>query len=103
MDLRILGALLVYYFLLIGIAIFFPSPLGITTNIDLTNTTLTDADIDKGGFFNTGVDFGRFLSFVGFGVGLPDDTPQIISNLWITFQSMITIFTIGFLLSSIWN
>lgn len=103
MDLKILGALLVYYFFLIGIATFVVNPLDVTTNIDLNVSDLSDDEVDTGGLFGQGVDFGRFAGFVLFGIGLPSDTPILISIIFGVVQSLITIFSVGWFVSSIWN
>ena len=45
----------------------------------------------------------KFFAFVGFGVGLPDDTPVFFSVPFAIFQSCITLLLIGFIVSSIWD
>lgn len=72
-------------------------------NVDLSSSKLTSSEIDKGGLFNTGVDFSRFLGFIGLGVGLPSDTPSWFAAMFIAWQTLISIFTVGFVVSSIWN
>ena len=47
-----------------------------SNTIALNGTELADSEIEQGGFFSTGVNFARFFSFVGFGIGLPDSTPS---------------------------
>ena len=105
MDLKVLFILLVYYSL---ISIFFISADSIITDdynttIVLNDSELQDEEIDLGGLFGTGVSFSRFFGFVGFGIGLPEDTPSWFNGIFIIWQSMISIFTIGFIISSVWN
>lgn len=106
MNLKILFAFLVYYSLL---SIFFLAVTGSETShdynvtIDLNATDMRAPEIDTGGLFGTGVSFGRFIGFVGFGVGMPNDTPTWFSYLWVTWQTIVTIMFIGFIIASIWN
>ena len=72
-------------------------------NIELNSSELTDSEIDKGGLFGTGVSFGRFFAFVGFGIGLPSDTPAFFSVVFAFWQIMVLIFTVGFIIDSIWS
>lgn len=74
---------------------------GFTSNINLNDTAMTGEEIDAGGA--TGISIGRFISLVGFGVGLPSDTPLFVSVIFIAWQTLLTIFTVGFLISSIWD
>ncbi len=64
---------------------------------------ITDPEIDEGGFFNTGVDFGRFFSLLLLGIGLPTDTPVFFAIIFAVWQSIFSVFAIGFVISSIWN
>lgn len=66
-------------------------------------TNFQSEDLPKGGLFDSGVSFGRFIGIVTFGVGLPEDTPTWFSLLFILWQTIVTIFFIGFIISSIWN
>jgi len=105
MNLKILFMLLTYYSL---ISLFFISAgssitEGYNVTIDLNDSELQDEEVDTGGLFGTGVSFSRFFAFVGFGVGLPEDTPSWFNAMFIIWESMMLIFTIGFIISSIWN
>ena len=106
MNLKILFMLLVYYTL---ISVFFIGADsenlldGYSQNIALNTSELGANETDTGGLFNIGVSFTRFFAFVGFGVGLPEDTPSWFNVIFIAWQSLLLVFTIGFILSSIWN
>ena len=76
---------------------------GYTSNINLNDTELTNNEIDNGGLFSTGISFSRFFLFVGFGIGLPGDTPAFFSIIFLLWQTMITVLFIGFIISSMWN
>ena len=76
---------------------------GYSSSIDLNSTTIDSGELDTGGIFGTGVSFGRFAGFVAFGVGLPSSTPLFFMILFTMWQSSVTIFIIGWVLSSIWN
>lgn len=76
---------------------------GYTSNINLNSSSLTGGEIDTGGLFGTGVSFGRFFAFVGFGIGLPADTPSSIQIIFFFIQTIISILAIGFIISSIWS
>lgn len=104
MNLKVLMGLLIYYAIL-SIFILFPgSPLGAyNLNVDLNNSDLNSAELDQGGLFNTGVDFGRFTSLITIGVGLPSDTPSWFSWTFAIWQTIVLIFSVGFIISSIWN
>lgn len=79
------------------------SDAGFSTTAQLNETDLTSEEIDSGGLFNTGVSFGRFFSFMVFGIGLPDDTPLWFVITFGVWQTAMTIFTAGFIISSIWD
>lgn len=106
MNLKILFMILVYYSI---ISLFFimSASTGLyddySHNIDLNSTNINPDEIDRGGLFGTGISFGRFAGMVAFGVGLPDDTPAWFSIIFIFWQSIVTILTLGFIISSIWN
>ena len=104
MNLRILFLILFYYTI---ISLFFLTGgayLGdASTNVNLNESSLTSAEIDTGGLFNTGVSFGRFFTLIGFGIGLPSDTPVFMQFFFFAWQTLITIFSVGFIISSIWD
>jgi hypothetical protein len=76
---------------------------GFNNSIDVNSSDISEDELDSGGLFGTGISFSRFASFVGFGVGLPDDTPSWFTLLFAIWQSLITVFSIGFVISSIWD
>jgi len=76
---------------------------GYSSNIALNDSDLSSEEIDTGGIFGTGISFGRFVALITFGVGLPDDTPSWFSLIFILWQSLITILSIGWLIASIWD
>lgn len=104
MNLKILFLLLIYYSILSLVFVTGSEILtGYNSTINLNDSELSDDEVDTGGIFSTGLSFTRFLAFVGFGIGLPDSTPSWFSLLFTAWQSIITIFSIGFVMSSIWN
>lgn len=106
MDLKILGVILLYYFLLASTFLLggaYMTDAGGSFNGSIDSSNITAAEMDKGGLFGTGVDFGRFVSLLTIGVGLPSDTPAVFSTLFIIIQSLILLFTVGFIISAIWN
>ena len=106
MNLRVLFLLLFYYAF---ISIFFiavsshPDTSNYNVSINLNDSQITDSEIDTGGIFNTGISFTRFTTLILFGVGLPEDTPTFFSVSFAIWQTMMLIFTIGFIISAIWN
>lgn len=104
MNLKILFMILMYYVLLSAFFIFGSSNYSdYDYNVNLNSTNLTSSEIDTGGLFGTGVSFGRFFGFVTIGIGLPDDTPSWFSIMFSLWQTIFLIFTIGFVISSIWD
>lgn len=104
MNLKILFLILIYYTVISLFFVFGGSYMtGYTSNIDLNDTDLSTTELDKGGLFNSGISFTRFVTFVGFGIGLPSDTPLWFKTIFSAWQTLILIFTIGFIISSIWN
>jgi len=76
---------------------------GANTTIQINSSDMSAEEIEQGGFFTSGLDFSRFIFFVGFGIGLTSDTPTFISLIWIVIASGITLFSIGFVIDSIWS
>ena len=104
MNLKILFLIVFYYSaFLIVFANAGDSLTGVTHTIELNSTELSDDEIDTGGVFGTGVSFSRFLGFTAFGLGLPDETPTWFALLFATWQTAIFIFTVGFIIDSIWS
>jgi len=106
MNLKVLTILLFYYGI---ISLLFLMSGGIlednnyTNTINLNDSDITAEEIDSGGFFSTGVSIVRFAGFVSFGIGLPEDTPSWFSIPFIIWQTLVTILTIAFVISSIWD
>lgn len=106
MNLKVLFLILVYYSIM---SLFFLMAISSGTyddyniNIDLNSTDITSDEVDRGGLFGTGVSFIRFAGMITFGVGLSSDTPVWFSTIFIFWQSIVTILTLGFVVSSIWN
>ena len=104
MNFKILFMILIYYGIL---GIFFI--LGSSYMTDYTST----ADMNATGFgdnesimeiesaWDLGSAFGRFFLFLGFGVGLPEDTPTWFSVIFIMWQTIMFMLVLGFLYQSI--
>jgi hypothetical protein len=104
MNLKVLMVLVIYYSFISLIFILGGSYLtGFSTNVNLNNSALTSSEIDQGGLFGTGISFTRFFTLVTFGIGLPSDTPSWFMVIFALFQTCMTIFAVGFVISSIWN
>lgn len=107
MNLKILFMILMYYSVL---SIFFLFAGAETHMFDDTNFTnpLNDSDLqaeetDTGGLFSTGISFGRYFVFIATGFGLPDGTPSWFQLIFSTWNIAFAVFTVGFILASIWN
>lgn len=107
MNLKILFFILIYY---ASISIFFLSIANISGayydgnyTVNLNDSGLTDSEIDTGGLFGTGVSFSRFALFISFGLGLPSSAPFWFAILWVTWETIFTIFVIGWFINSIWS
>lgn len=106
MDLKILMLILGYWGLFLAMFVLSEGLLlneGYSIHAELNSTELASSEVDTGGLFGTGVSLGRFVAFTLFGVGLPSDTPFWISVPVAIWQTMFTIFTVGFVISGIWN
>lgn len=99
--------LVIYYSVLSLFFIFAGAETDAFNNADFDNplnsSELQTDEIDTGGLFGSGVSFGRFFVFVTAGFGLPDDTPVWFQIMFSTWSILFLIFTVGFLISSIWN
>jgi len=107
MNLKILFMILVYYSIL-GLAFasagsVFTSERGFNYSNPLNDSSMTDEEVDTGGLFGTGITFTRWLKLVFTGIGLPDDTPSFFTLLFASWQILILILSIGFIIASIWN
>lgn len=104
MNLKILFIFLIYYSVLSLFYITGASSLeGVSSNINLNDTDVSTGELDTGGLFSTGVSFKRFVGFVGFGLGLGGDTPLWFKIIFATWQTIVSIMALGFIISSIWN
>lgn len=45
----------------------------------------------------------KFLGFIAFGIGLPFGTPSFIMAGLLIWQTLVTMFSIGFIISGIWD
>ncbi len=105
MNLKVLFMLLIYYSLISVFFLMADSSVieGYNTTIELNTSDLQSEEVDLGGLFGSGISFSRFFAFVGFGVGLPEDTPTWFSGIFIIWQSLMTVMAVAFIISSIWN
>jgi len=107
LNLKILALLLFYYgilsaFFVIGSSVL-PTDANTTTDLSTLSGNVTGSELELGGFFSVGVSFLRFAGFIAFGIGLPADTPTAMVTVFIIFESCLTILTVGFIISSIWD
>ena len=109
MNLRILAALLIYWGMWamvfsLGASALFPAQNSFNyTSVFNNQSGASGNEITTGGIFGSGLSFGRFLTLTFFGLGLPADSPSWASILIGIVQSCITIFGVGWFISSIWN
>lgn len=105
MNLKILFMLLIYYSILSAVFIFGANAFSGDYNVSiaLNDSELGSSEIDTGGLFGTGISFTRFIGLVSFGIGLPEDTPSFFTTLFVMWQTLVTIFSVAFVISSIWN
>ena len=108
MNLKILFLILCYYsifaiFLLLANPIFNLQE-GYSGGIDLNQTgELTSSEIADGGLFTTGVNMGRFFSLITLGIGLPNTLPSWFVVMFMFWQTIMTILSVGFVVAMIWN
>jgi len=104
MNLKILFTLLGYYAMIIILLTTTGTPFcDIDYNASINGSELSEDETDTGGLFSVGVSVARFFALVGFGVGLPSSVPSVIATTFMIWQSLITMFTVGFIISSIWD
>jgi len=107
MNLKILFVLLVYWSAFLVIF-----AVGGDTILE-DQLTSVDADFNSsamgfnetsttGGIFGSGISFGRWFAFATFGIGLVN-APSWFAVVFASWQTMMSIFTIGWIISSIWN
>lgn len=105
MNLKVLFLLLLYYTILSSMFLLSDGLFtdnGFNSNININASNIDSAETSGVGLV-AGSGFTRFIKFVGFGIGLPSDTPSWFSTLFALWQSLVTILSIGFIISSIWN
>ena len=105
MNLKVLFLIICYYAV---ISIFLSFGLSYTDDDytysnPLNDSSISNDEIDTGGLFGTGVSFTRFTGLITVGVGLPGNTPIGFKSIFVLWQSLVTILTIGFIISSIWD
>lgn len=106
MNLKVLFAILIYYGLISFSFLMSDGALsdsGANTTVSFNTSGIASSEVDTGGFFGTGVSFVRFFTLVTFGYGLPSDTPTFMSTFFVLWQTLVTVFSVGFIISSIWN
>lgn len=109
MDLKILAVIIVYYIMwILAFSLGGNYLTGYTENINssiltMGNSTLAANEQTDPGLWAAVVSFGRFFGFVALGIGLPGGLPGVIYLFVFLIQTGITIFSVGFVISSIWN
>ena len=105
MNLKILFIILLYYGIISLVFITGGSHLtGYSSSVNLNSTNISADELDRGGLFSSGISFGRFISLVTIGVGgLPSDTPTWFTLMFAVWQTTFLIFSVGFIISSIWD
>lgn len=108
MNLKILFMIIVYYsifsvIIVLGGAIF-TDEAGYEQPLRLNQTgNLTSSEVASAGLFDTGVDFGRFFMLITLGIGLPSTFPTWFMLIFSFWQTIVTLLSVGFVISSIWN
>lgn len=106
MNLKVLAILLIYYATVSAFFIFAGDVLsseGYNVNASLNSSQLSGDEIDTGGLFGSGISFSRFAAIVTFGIGLPGSIPIWFAVMFAIWQTALTVFTVGFVISSIWD
>jgi len=107
MNLKILFILLIYYSFLGMLFTFggeyFSDSTGYTQEFNLDSRELQASETDTGGVFGSGISFSRFTGLISLGIGLPSATASWFKLLFAVWQTGLLIFSIGFVLDSIWG
>ena len=103
MNLKILFILIVYYGIISLVILTGDMFSGYTVNVNIDNSDLKAEESDLGGLFGSGVSFGRFFSLATVGIGLGDDAPDWFKMLFATWQTILLLLSIGFIIDSIWS
>ena len=107
MNLKILFLLMTYYgifsiFFILGGSVRTSD--GFNTSINFNASNIEESEIDlRPSVWDSGISFSRFSKLVAFGVGLPSDTPFFFKTIFFLWQTILTVFTIGFIIDSIWS
>ena len=106
MNLKILLMLLIYWSTFIAIFAVGGDTIlqdQFSINADLNSTALgLEETSTLGGIFGSGLSFGRWFGLASFGLGLVG-APSWFQLIFAIWQTIVTIFTVGFIISSIWN
>ena len=108
MNLKILFMLLMYWTIWIVFTAsvsgeYFYQQTYFNTTAGLNDTGLTANETDTGGLFSTGVSLARYFAFVLFGINAPFDAPDWFTLILASWQTVLTVFTVGWVISSIWD
>lgn len=107
MNLKILFVLIIYYSFISLIFVMgssvFNEESDYNSTIALNESALADTSDATPGIFATLASFGRFFAFITFGLFFPTSVPSWFSIFYFVWQTGLTIFTVGFLLSSLHN
>ena len=99
-NFKVLSLIILYYSVLSMLFYVSGSILtdaGASSNIAIDEGTLSEDELDTAGVSDIGFSLGKFLAFIGFGIGLPDDTPswfQFVFRIWSIAMSLFTVFFI---------
>ena len=74
-----------------------------TANLTTMSGGISASEHPDGGLFSIGVSVGRFILFVGFGVVIGADIPAWFAVLFAMWQTVMLIFTVGFIIKSVWD
>lgn len=72
-------------------------------NLSNVSGNVSQSEFQEGGLFSAGQSFGRFVSLLFLGIGLPNDTPLVFVVIFGVWQTLITILSIGWLISAVWD
>lgn len=102
MDLKVLFLIVFYYTIFTMVYALGGAYMdGYSVNATMPSHNLTSSETDSGGIFSIGVSFARFFGFVLFGIGI--DGPAWFTTIFFLWQTIITMLSIGFVISAIWN
>lgn len=104
-NLKILMVILIYYGIVISILLTGGSIVtGVSTNANINSSEMQDTEIDDtAGLFSSGISLGRFITLTTFGIGFGEGVPAGFKVAFGIWQSMFTIFCVGWAIDSIWS